>query len=80
MYVYRERGKSGDLEINVGARVEEVVEFGIFLDILPLSGAVLRYSGTQRFFFLRRPFLLWIPHPSLSQLLKPSSSLNPRNL
>ena len=39
-------GVSGDLEINVGARVEEVVEFGIFLDVLPLAGAVLCDSLT----------------------------------
>lgn len=66
------RGKEEqlNLEINVRAGEEELVELGISLDVLPLASPVLEDSGAKGFLFLRRPLLLRIPHPpSLSQLL-----------
>lgn len=56
------------LEINVGAGEEEVVEFGVSLNIFPLSGPVLRDAGAQRFLLLGGPLLLRIAHPIVPEL------------
>lgn len=39
-----------------------MVELGVSLNIFPLSGAVLRHTGAQRFLFLGGPLLLRIAH------------------
>lgn len=65
-YNYRLRERERDLEINIGARREEGIELRVFLDVLPFAGAVFSDAGSERFFFLRCPFLLWISHRSPS--------------
>lgn len=58
------------LEVNIGAKEEEVVEFGVSLNIFPLSGAVLGDPGAQRFLLFGGPLLLWIAHSTAQPTAK----------
>jgi len=54
-----------DLEVDVGAGVEELIEFGIFLDELPFARTVFGNACSEGFFFFRRPLLLRVSHHTL---------------